>query len=41
MRKAEVQRDTKETQVFVALDLDGRGESRLDHSTISAICLPW
>ena len=29
MRKAEVQRDTKETQVFVALDLDGRGESQL------------
>jgi imidazoleglycerol-phosphate dehydratase len=29
MRKAEVQRDTKETQVFVALDLDGRGESSL------------
>jgi imidazoleglycerol-phosphate dehydratase len=30
MRKAEVQRDTKETQVFVALDLDGSGEARLD-----------
>src|SRR5687768_13243351 len=30
MRKAEVQRDTKETQVFVALDLDGRGEGKLD-----------
>ena len=30
MRKAEIQRDTKETQVFVALDLDGRGESRLE-----------
>ena len=29
MRKAEIQRDTKETQVFVALDLDGRGESSL------------
>ena len=29
MRKAEVQRDTKETQVFVALDLDGRGDSHL------------
>ena len=29
MRKAEIQRDTKETQVFVALDLDGRGESQL------------
>ena len=29
MRKAEIQRDTKETQVKVALDLDGRGESRL------------
>ena len=25
MRKAEIQRDTKETQVFVALDLDGTG----------------
>ena len=30
MRKAEVQRDTKETQVFVGLDLDGRGEGKLD-----------
>jgi imidazoleglycerol-phosphate dehydratase len=30
MRKAEVQRDTKETRVFVALDLDGRGEASLD-----------
>ncbi len=29
MRKAEVQRDTKETQVFVALDLDGRGTAEL------------
>jgi imidazoleglycerol-phosphate dehydratase len=29
MRKAEVQRDTKETQVFVALDLDGTGEAKL------------
>jgi imidazoleglycerol-phosphate dehydratase len=29
MRKAEIQRDTKETQVFVALDLDGRGEASL------------
>jgi imidazoleglycerol-phosphate dehydratase len=29
MRKAEIQRDTKETQVKVALDLDGKGESRL------------
>ncbi|HUP97924.1 MAG TPA: imidazoleglycerol-phosphate dehydratase HisB [Usitatibacter sp.] len=29
MRKAEIQRDTKETQVFVAVDLDGRGESKL------------
>ena len=29
MRKAEVQRDTKETQVFVALDLDGRGNAQL------------
>jgi len=29
MRKAEIQRDTKETQVFVALDLDGRGAASL------------
>jgi imidazoleglycerol-phosphate dehydratase len=29
MRKAEIQRDTKETQVFVGLDLDGRGEASL------------
>ena len=29
MRKAEIQRDTKETQVFVALDLDGRGKGSL------------
>ena len=29
MRKAEVQRDTKETQVFVAVDLDGSGEAKL------------
>ena len=29
MRKAEIQRDTKETQVKVAVDLDGRGEARL------------
>jgi imidazoleglycerol-phosphate dehydratase len=33
MRKAEIQRDTKETQVFVAVDLDvdldGRGEAEL------------
>jgi imidazoleglycerol-phosphate dehydratase len=29
MRKAEIQRDTKETQVFVALDLDGRGQASL------------
>jgi imidazoleglycerol-phosphate dehydratase len=29
MRKAEIQRDTKETQVFVALDLDGRGKGTL------------
>lgn len=29
MRKAEIQRDTKETQVFVALDLDGRGRGSL------------
>jgi imidazoleglycerol-phosphate dehydratase len=29
MRKAEIQRDTKETQIFVAVDLDGRGEASL------------
>ena len=29
MRKAEVQRDTKETQVFVAVDLDGTGRAEL------------
>jgi imidazoleglycerol-phosphate dehydratase len=29
MRKAEIQRDTKETQVFVALDLDGTGQAQL------------
>ncbi len=29
MRKAEIQRDTKETKVRVALDLDGTGRSRL------------
>ena len=29
MRKAEIQRDTKETQVRVAVDLDGHGEARL------------
>ena len=30
MRKAEIQRDTKETRVFVSVDLDGRGEATLD-----------
>ncbi len=29
MRKAEIQRDTKETQVRVAVDLDGHGDARL------------
>jgi len=29
MRKAEIQRDTKETQIRVAVDLDGRGEAKL------------
>ena len=29
MRKAEIQRDTKETQIRVAIDLDGRGEAQL------------
>jgi len=30
MRRSEVQRDTRETQVFVAVDLDGRGEAVLE-----------
>jgi imidazoleglycerol-phosphate dehydratase len=29
MRKAEIQRDTKETQIFVAVDLDGSGRAEL------------
>jgi imidazoleglycerol-phosphate dehydratase len=29
MRKAKIQRDTKETQILVEVDLDGRGESSL------------
>jgi imidazoleglycerol-phosphate dehydratase len=29
MRKAEIQRDTKETQIFVAVDLDGTGRAEL------------
>jgi imidazoleglycerol-phosphate dehydratase len=29
MRKAEIQRDTRETQIRVAVDLDGRGEAKL------------
>ena len=29
MRKAEIQRDTKETQIFVSVDLDGNGKSQL------------
>ena len=29
MRKAEIQRDTRETKVFVAVDLDGAGRSTL------------
>jgi len=29
MRSAEIQRDTKETQVFVAVGLDGRGDAEL------------
>ena len=29
MRKAEIQRDTKETQIFVAVDLDGSGKAQL------------
>jgi imidazoleglycerol-phosphate dehydratase len=29
MRKAEIQRDTKETQVYVAVDLDGSGRAEL------------
>ncbi|HEX4779624.1 MAG TPA: imidazoleglycerol-phosphate dehydratase HisB [Usitatibacter sp.] len=30
MRKAEIQRDTRETQIRVVLDLDGRGDAKLD-----------
>ena len=30
MRKAEIQRDTRETQIRVVLDLDGHGEAKLD-----------
>ena len=30
MRKADIQRDTKETQVFVSVNLDGTGEAKLD-----------
>ena len=30
MRKAEIRRDTRETQIRVVLDLDGRGEAKLD-----------
>jgi imidazoleglycerol-phosphate dehydratase len=29
MRTAEIQRDTRETQIFVAVNLDGKGEARL------------
>ena len=29
MRKAEIQRDTKETRIRVAVDLDGRGQAKL------------
>ena len=29
MRKAQIQRDTRETQILVEVDLDGRGESKL------------
>lgn len=30
MRKAEIQRDTRETQIRVAVDLDGHGNAKLD-----------
>jgi len=30
MRTAELQRDTRETQIFVAVNLDGKGEAKLD-----------
>ena len=30
MRKAEIQRDTKETRIRVAVDLDGRGQAKLE-----------
>ena len=29
MRTAEIQRDTRETQIFVAVNLDGKGEAKL------------
>jgi imidazoleglycerol-phosphate dehydratase len=29
MRQAEIQRDTRETKIFVAVDLDGRGQAEL------------
>src|SRR5437762_5812913 len=29
MRQAEIQRDTRETKIFVAVDLDGRGQAQL------------
>jgi len=29
MRKAEIQRDTRETKIFVSVDLDGRGQAQL------------
>ena len=29
MRTAEIQRDTRETQIFVAVNLDGTGEAKL------------
>jgi len=30
MRTAEIQRNTKETQIFVAVNLDGTGKAELD-----------
>ena len=47
MRTAEIQRDTRETQVFVAVNLDGKGDAKLasgipflDHM-LDQVALRW